>query len=107
MMDSKTERVLLNDMMCGANLICSKWGERVGLVVEPGTWEQEVGGSRPTSPSVVSLSKTGFTPRKCWLNTQEAVAPSQSDWKIVKGDIKHQKRTKPIYILQTDIIHIR
>ena len=41
---------------------------------------------------VVSLSKT-YLPPKSTGNTQEAVAPSQHDWKIVYRDVKHQ--TKP------------
>ena len=36
-----------------------------------------------------------FTPRKYWLITQEAVAPSRHDWKIVDWDVKPQhKQTK-------------
>ena len=36
-----------------------------------------------------------FTPRKYWLMTQEAVAPSRHDWKIVDWDVKPQhKQTK-------------
>ena len=36
-----------------------------------------------------------FTLRKYWLITQEAVAPSQHDWKIVDWDVKPQhKQTK-------------
>ena len=36
-----------------------------------------------------------FTPRKYWLITQEAVAPSRYDWKIVDWDVKpQQKQTK-------------
>ena len=38
---------------------------------------------------VVSLSKT-YLHLKSTGNTQEAVAPSQHDWKIVYRDIKHQ-----------------
>ena len=41
---------------------------------------------------VVSLSKT-YLPPKSIGNTQEAVAPSQHDRKIVYWDVKHQ--TKP------------
>ena len=36
---------------------------------------------------VVSLH---FTPRKYWLITQEAMAPSRHDWKIVDRDVKPQ-----------------
>ena len=38
---------------------------------------------------VVSLSKTLYS-RKYWLNTQEAMAPSRHDWKIVDWDVKPQ-----------------
>ena len=31
-----------------------------------------------------------FTPRKYWLITQEAMAPSRHDWKIVDRDVKPQ-----------------
>ena len=34
----------------------------------------------------------GFTPRKYWLITQEAVAPSRHDWKIVDWDVKPQHK---------------
>ena len=33
-----------------------------------------------------------FTPRKYWLITQEAVAPSRYDWKIVDWDVKLQHK---------------
>ena len=33
-----------------------------------------------------------FTPRKYWLITQEAMAPSRYDWKIVDWDVKHQHK---------------
>ena len=38
---------------------------------------------------VVSLSKTLYSP-KYWLITQEAMAPSRHDWKIVDWDVKPQ-----------------
>ena len=38
---------------------------------------------------VVSLSKTLYS-RKYWLITQEAMAPSRHDWKIVDWDVKPQ-----------------
>ena len=40
---------------------------------------------------VVSLSKTLYS-RKYWLITQEAVAPSRHDWKIVDWDVKPQHK---------------
>ena len=73
-------------------------GERGGSVVECRTPEREVGGSRPTA-AVLCLWARHFTPRKYWLITQEAVAPSRCDWKIVDWDVKPQhkqnKQTKP------------
>ena len=38
-----------------------------------------------------------FTPRKYWLITQEAMAPSRHDWKIVDWDVKpqHNQPTQP------------
>ena len=65
-------------------------------MVECRTPEQEVGGSKPTA-AVLCLWARHFTPRKYWLNTQEAVAPSQHDWKIVDWDVKPQhKQTNKI-----------
>ena len=43
---------------------------------------------------VVSLSKT-YLPQKSTGNIQEAVVPSQHDWKIVDRDVKHQTKPKP------------
>ena len=45
--------------------------------------------------SLFSLDETHFwlPPRKYWLITQEAVAPSRHDWKIVDWDVKpHHKQ---------------
>ena len=41
-----------------------------------------------------------FTPRKYLLNTQEAVAPSRHDWKIVDWDVKpqHKQTNKEIWL---------
>ena len=39
-----------------------------------------------------------FTPRKYWLITQEAMAPSRHDWKIVDWDVKPQ-HNQPFLIL--------
>ena len=64
-------------------------GERGGSVVECRTSEREVRGSRPTS-SVLCPWARHFTPRKYWLITQEAMAPSRHDWKIVDWDVKPQ-----------------
>ena len=63
-------------------------------VVECRTPEREVGGSIPTA-AVLCPGARHFTPRKYWLITQEAVAPSRHDWKIVDWDVKPQhKQTK-------------
>ena len=69
-------------------------GERGGSVVECRTPEREVGGSIPTAAVLCPWARH-FTPRKYWLITQEAVAPSRHDWKIVDWDVKPQhKQTK-------------
>ena len=65
-------------------------------MVECRTPEREVGGSIPTAAVLCPWARH-FTPRKYWLITQEAVAPSRHDWKIVDWDVKPQhKQTKPI-----------
>ena len=65
------------------------WGERGGSVVECRTPEREVRGSRPTAAVLCPWARH-FTPRKYWLITQEAMAPSRHDWKIVDWDVKPQ-----------------
>ena len=70
-------------------LITFKRGERGGSVVECRTPEREVRGSRPTAAVLCPWARN-FTPRKYWLITQEAMAPSQYDWKIVDWDVKPQ-----------------
>ena len=71
-------------------------GERGGSVVECRTPEREVGGSRPTAAVLCPWARH-FTPRKYWLITQEAVAPSRYDWKNVDWDVKLQhKQTRLI-----------
>ena len=64
-------------------------GERGGSVVEYRTPEREVRGSRPTAAVLCPWARH-FTPRKYWLITQEAMAPSRHDWKIVDWDVKPQ-----------------
>ena len=64
-------------------------GERGGSVVECRTPEREVRGSRPTAAVLCPWARH-FTPRKYWLITQEAMAPSRHDWKIVDWDVKLQ-----------------
>ena len=66
-----------------------RMGERGGSVVECRTPEREVRGSRPTSAVLCPWARH-FTPRKYWLITQEAMAPSRHDWKIVDWDVKPQ-----------------
>ena len=69
--------------------ISIKSGERGGSVVECRTPEREVRGSRPTAAVLCPWARH-FTPRKYWLITQEAMAPSRYDWKIVDWDVKPQ-----------------
>ena len=72
-------------------------GERGGSVVECRTPEREVGDSKPTAAVLCPWARH-FTPRKYWLITQEAVAPSRHDWKIVDWDVKPQhKQTSKQY----------
>ena len=66
-------------------------GERGGSVVECRTPEREVGGSKPTAAVLCPWARH-FTPRKYWLITQEAMAPSRHDWKIVDWDVKPQHK---------------
>ena len=66
-------------------------GERGGPVVECRTPEREIGGSRPTAAVLCPWARH-FTPRKYWLITQEAVAPSRHDWKNVDWDVKPQHK---------------
>ena len=66
-------------------------GERGGSVVECRTPEREVGGSKPTAAVLCPWARH-FTPRKYWLITQEAVARSRHDWKIVDWDVKPQHK---------------
>ena len=76
----------------------SNLGERGGSVVECRTPEREVGGSRPTATVLCPWARH-FTPRKYWLITQETVAPSRYDWKIVDWDVKPQhKQTNKVRI---------
>ena len=67
-----------------------KQGERGGSVVECRTPEREVGGSKPTA--LLCPWARHFTPWKYWLITQEAMAPSWHDWKIVDWDVKPQHK---------------
>ena len=59
--------------------------------VECRTPEREVGGSKPTAAVLCPWARH-FTPRKYWLITQEALAPSRHDWKLVDWDVKPQHK---------------
>ena len=72
-------------------------GERGGSVVECRTPEREVGGSIPTAAVLCPWARH-FTPRKYWLITQEAVAPSRHDWKIVDWDVKPQHKQTETFL---------
>ena len=78
----------------------SPTGERGGSVVECRTPEREVRGSKPTAAVLCPWARH-FTPRKYWLSTQEAMAPSRHDWKIVDWDVKpqHNQPTNPFRLL--------
>ena len=66
-------------------------GERGGSVVECRTPEREVRGSKPTAAVLCPWARH-FTPRKYWLITQEALAPSRHDWKIIYWAVKPQHK---------------
>ena len=92
-----TGESLLKSNLCTtkpSNDICTQQrGECGGSVVECRTQEREVGGSKPTAAVLCPWARH-FTPRKYWSITQEAVAPSRHDWKIVDWDVKPQHKTK-------------
>ena len=70
------------------------------------TPEREVRGSRPTAAVLCPWARH-FTPRKYWLITQEAMAPSRYDWKIVDWDVKPQHNQPTICLNCTyDLKHI-
>ena len=81
-------------------LLKNVWGERGGSVVECRTPEREVGGSKPTAAVLCPWARH-FTPRKYWLITQEAMAPSRYDWKIVDWDVKPQHKQIKMYVVGT------
>ena len=74
-------------------------GERGGSVVECRTPEREVGGSRPTAAMLCPWARH-FTPWKYRLITQEAMAPSRHDWKIVDWDVKPQ-HNQPTVLMES------
>ena len=71
-------------------------GERGGSVVECRTPQREVRGSKPTAAVLCPWARH-FTPRKYWLITQEAMAPSRHDWKIVDWDVKPQHNQRSVW----------
>ena len=82
-------------------------GSAVAWWLRPRTPDSEVGDRAPLGPDrVVSLNKIQFTPKSTG-NTQEAVATSRHDLKIVDRDVKPQrnktKKCRPVkeYIQQT------
>ena len=83
--------------MSGKVGCCFYPGERGGSEVECRTPEREVRGSRPTAAVLCPWARH-FTPRKYWLITQEAMAPSRHDWKIVDWDVKPQ-HNQPMLLL--------
>ena len=92
----------------GADQTAHPRGERGGSVVECRTPEREVRGSRPTAAVLCPWARH-FTPRKYWLITQEAMAPSRHDWKIVDWDVKpqHNQPTKahPRSLISAFVVH--
>ena len=72
-------------------------GERGGSVIECRTPEREVRGSKPTAAVLCPWARH-FTPRKYWLITREAMAPSRHDWKIVDWDVKPQHNQPKVKI---------
>ena len=73
-----------------------EFGERSGSVVECRTPERGVRGSKPTAAVLCPWARH-FTRRKYWLITQEAMAPSRHDWKIVDWDVKPQ-HNQPTFV---------
>ena len=65
----------------------------------PRTLDPEVGGSSPTLVAMLCPWARHIYPPKSTDNTQEAVAQSQHDLKIVYRDVKHQTKPKPSSLL--------
>ena len=80
-------------------------GERGGSVVECRTPEREVRGSKPTAAVLCPWARH-FTPRKYWLITQEAMAPSRHDWKIVDWDVKPQHNLSWMHVAYLTGVYI-
>ena len=49
-------------------------------------------------PPCCVLEQDTLLPRKYWLITQEAMAPSRHDWKIVDWDVKPQHNQPKAYL---------
>ena len=84
--------------------LLARFWERGGSVVECRTPEREVGGSKPTAAVLCPWARH-FTPRKYWLITQEAVAPSRHDWKIVDWDVKPQHKQTNLHDFKVLMIY--
>ena len=69
-------------------------GGRVAQVVERQTPEREVQGWSPTTAVKCPWARH-FNLPKVLVYTQEAVALSQNDWKIVDRDVKQKTKPKP------------
>ena len=67
--------------------------------------EREVGGSRPTAAVLCPWARH-FTPRKYWLITQEAMAPSRHDWKIFDWDVKPQHKQNKQILRHFDTVQV-
>ena len=80
-------RILLSMSMKCHNQI-NEAAQQVPQLNDP---EREVRGSKPTAAVLCPWARH-FTPRKYWLITQEAVASSRHDWKIVDWDVKPQHK---------------
>ena len=70
-------------------IMCYRFSDVFAMNHVRNTPEREVRGSRPTAAVLCPWARH-FTPRKYWLITQEAMAPSRYDWKIVDWDVKPQ-----------------
>ena len=74
----------------------------------PWTPDPEVGGSSPTRVKpCCALEQGTFTPQKSTGNTQEVMALSQHDRKIVNRDVKNQSTLKTTkHVKRLSILHV-
>ena len=79
------------------------FGSAVAQWSSVGLRSERSGGSKPTATVLCPWARH-FTPRKYWLITQEAVAPSRHDWKIVDWDVKPQHKT---YMVNRTLLHLQ